>query len=268
MIRDKYRINIDRQHVDDTFRAYVSNYNINDEKIRLKMEHTFRVCELCERIGYSLKLDKEDVDLAWLLGMLHDIGRFEQVKRYGTFMDAHSVNHAEFGAKLLFEERLIEKFIDLQEGAKEYADLIYHAIFWHSAYRLPEDMDERTKMFCDILRDADKVDILRVNVEFSFEDIYNVPLDVLRKCEVADEVMQAVYEEHAVFRDLRKTPIDFLVGHICLVYEMVYPETVKTVVSQGYLEKLLDFQSENEKTQKQFEEIRNKMGAYLERKLS
>lgn len=270
MIKDGYEIKIDRQHVRDMFDVYVRNYDIKDEKIRLKAEHTYRVSELCERIAKSLALDEEDVDLAWLLGMLHDIGRFEQVKRYGTFMDSQSVNHAEFGAKLLFEERWLEKFIDLQgmdigtlSDSNDYMKLIYQAIFWHSAYRLPEDIDERTKMFCDILRDADKVDILRVNVEFSFEDIYNVPLEVLRKCEVADEVMRAVYEKHAVFRDLRKSPIDYLVGHICLVYEMVYPETVRTVVNQGYLDKLLNFQSENEKTQGQFREIRKKMEEYL-----
>lgn len=297
MIKDRYEIKIDRQHVCETFDAYVKNYDIKDEKIRLKAEHTYRVSELCERIAKSLALDEEDVDLAWLLGMLHDIGRFEQVKRYGTFMDSQSVNHAEFGAKLLFEEGLLEKFIDLQwidirtlydlneymvvesvqneetaarvlymEKIKGYTKLIYQAIFWHSAYRLPEDIDERTKMFCDILRDADKVDILRVNVEFSFEDIYNVPLEVLRKCEVADEVMRAVYEKHAVFRDLRKSPIDYLVGHICLVYEMVYPETVRIVVNQGYLDKLLNFQSENEKTQGQFREIRKKMEEYIKYK--
>lgn len=291
MIEKKNILNIDRQKVREAFDAYVKNYNMEDEKIRLKAEHTYRVAELCERIAVSLELEQADVDLAWLLGILHDIGRFEQVKRYGTFMDGQSVNHAEFGAELLFEQGLIEKFItdiawngkrnvmdenlqDMSKGALTKSDaemdriykelnLMKNAIAWHSAYRLPENLDERTKMFCDILRDADKVDILRVNVEFSFEDIYNVPLEVLKKCEVTEEVMQAVYEKHAVFRDWRKSPIDYLVGHICLVYEMVYPEAVRAVVSQGYLDKLLNFQSENEKTKGQFKEIRKEMNRYL-----
>lgn len=97
-------------------------------------------------------------------------------------MDAVSVNHAEFGAKLLFEEGIIHTFVEFNEGCAEdekIAKLIYQAVFWHSAYRLPENLDSRAKLFCDILRDADKVDILRVNVEFSFEEIYNVPLKAL-----------------------------------------------------------------------------------------
>lgn len=287
MINSNCKIVIERRRVLDVFEAYVKKYNIEDEKIRLKAEHTYRVSALCEQIAKSIGLSDEDVELAWLLGMLHDIGRFEQVKRYGTFMDAQSVNHAEFGAALLFDEGLIKEFADCSvdgneqiypessEGnasclndEKDDMNLIRNAIAWHSAYRLPETMDERTRMFCDILRDADKVDILRVNVEFSFEDIYNVPLDVLRNCEVADAVMQAVDEQHAVFREWRKTPVDYLVGHICLVYEMVYRETVREVVKQGYLNKLLNFESENEKARGQFQEIRNKMERYLCDKIS
>lgn len=287
MINGNCKIVIERRRVLDVFEAYVKKYNIEDEKIRLKAEHTYRVSALCEQIAKSIELSDEDVELAWFLGMLHDIGRFEQVKRYGTFMDAQSVNHAEFGAALLFDEGLIKEFADCSVDGNEqiypessegnasclndekyYMNLIRDVIAWHSAYRLPETMDERTRMFCDILRDADKVDILRVNVEFSFEDIYNVPLDVLRNCEVADAVMQAVDEQHAVFREWRKTPVDYLVGHICLVYEMVYRETVREVVKQGYLNKLLNFESENEKARGQFQEIRNKMERYLCDKIS
>lgn len=251
---------VDRKKVQDTFDRYVGKYNIEDEKIRLKAEHTYRVSELCQRIAEASDLSEEDTDLAWLLGMLHDVGRFEQVRRFGTFMDSQSVNHAEFGAELLFEDGLIKEFIDAEIPDME---LLRNAVAWHSAYRLPENLDDRTKMFCDILRDADKVDILRVNVEFSFEDIYNVSLEELKQCEVTEEVMQAVREKHAVFRDLRKTPIDYLVGHICLVYELVHEEAVRAVVKQGYLDRLLNFQSDNEKTMMQFAEIRANMQEYL-----
>lgn len=259
-MKDENRSYVNRKKVRDTFDRYVGMYNIEDEKIRLKAEHTYRVSELCQRIAEASHLSEEDTDLAWLLGMLHDVGRFEQVKRFGTFMDSQSVNHAEFGAELLFADGLIKDFIDAEIPDME---LIRNAVAWHSAYRLPENLDDRTKMFCDILRDADKVDILRVNVEFSFEDIYNVSLEELKQCEVTEEVMQAVREKHAVFRDLRKTPIDYLVGHICLVYELVHEEAVRAVVNQGYLDRLLNFQSDNEKTMMQFAEIRANMQEYL-----
>ena len=87
-------IRIDRQRVIDTFAAYVKNYNSEDTKVRLKIEHTYRVAGLCQVIGQSIGLEGADLELAWLTGMLHDVGRFEQLRRYNTFYDDKSVNHA------------------------------------------------------------------------------------------------------------------------------------------------------------------------------
>ena len=82
------RLHINRVNVREQFESYIAPYDLSDPKIRLKAEHTYRVAELCARIAASLSVPAEDEDLAWLLGMLHDIGRFEQVRRYGTFVDA------------------------------------------------------------------------------------------------------------------------------------------------------------------------------------
>ena len=136
-------------------------------------------------------------------------------------------------------------------------------MFYHSAYRIPEELDERTAMFCHILRDADKIDILKVNVEFPLEEIYNVDTEVLYQEEVTPEVLQSFDEEHAVLRSLKKTAVDNVVGHISLVYELVYPESCRIVTRQGYLDKLMNFESRNPQTRKQFEHIREHMREYL-----
>ncbi|MBQ5346351.1 MAG: HD domain-containing protein, partial [Acidaminococcaceae bacterium] len=88
-------INIYRKKVEESFKNYVSNYDLTDVKVKLKVDHTFRVAALCDLIADELGLKEYDKDLAWLLGMLHDIGRFEQLRRFHTFRDALSVNHAE-----------------------------------------------------------------------------------------------------------------------------------------------------------------------------
>lgn len=253
---------IDRQKVLQVFAAYVENYNSQDEKVRLKIEHTYRVSELCERIAGSLNMKKEEVDLAWLLGILHDVGRFEQLRNYGTFVDALSIDHARYGAEILFEQGKIRDYIE--ESTED--ELLRTAVAYHSAYRLPEGLDERTKMFCQILRDGDKIDILKVNVDFPLEEIYNVTTEELRSCQVSDAVMEAFKEGHAVLRNLKKTPVDNVVGHISLVYELVYPRSLELVKEQGYIKKLMDFKSDDQETEKQFEEIRKTMSEYLERK--
>lgn len=252
---------IDRQKVLKAFGDYVDSYDSTDEKVRLKIEHTYRVSELCENIAHSLGLNEKDVSLAWFLGMLHDVGRFEQLKNYGTFIDAQSIDHAMYGAEILFEQGKIRDYIE-DDGED---DLLRRAVAYHSAYRLPEDLDDRTRMFCQILRDGDKIDILKVNVEFSLEEIYNVSTRELRTSKVSKEVMEAFKEGHAVLRSLKKTPVDNVVGHISLVYELVYPRSLALVKEQGYVKKLMDFQSENKETQEQFRQIRESMNVYLQR---
>ena len=264
---------IDRRFAENAFEKYINGYDLTAAMIRLKAEHTYRVSALCEEIAKSLKLSPKDRDVAWLIGLLHDVGRFEQQKRFGTFNDAASIDHAKYGAELLFHTGMAgneksEKAGGKEEGRLNIRDfleddsedkLLWTAVYYHSAYRLPEDMDERTKMFCNILRDADKIDILKVNVEFPLEEIYNVSHDELYTAEVTGEVMESFFQGKAVLRSLKKTAVDNIVGHISLVYELVYPRSREIVREQGYLDRLMHFQSENPRTAEQFGQIREKI---------
>ncbi|NLL78160.1 MAG: HD domain-containing protein [Clostridiales bacterium] len=253
---------IDRKKAETTFQKYVEAYDIRDEKVRLKIEHTYRVSTLCEKIARSLHLSEEDVDLAWLIGLLHDIGRFEQLKNYGTFIDDKSINHAQYGAEILFSQGKIRDYTEDPSEDK----VIFTAVSCHNAYRVPNEMEARTEMFCHIIRDADKIDILRVNVDFPLEEIYNVTSEELRCGRVTKEVLECFEEEKAIFRKLKKSAVDNVVGHISLVYELVYPVSLELVAEQGYLDKLMNFASDNPVTEKQFGRIRDKMTEYVLRK--
>jgi len=256
-------IQINREHVKHVFAEYTSHYDSSDEKIRLKINHTYRVAALCDRIARSIGLDKQDTDLAWLTGMLHDVGRFEQLRRYGTFSDADSIDHAHYGVQILFEEGKIHEYLPISEEDEEYG-IIRAAIWNHSAYRINPDISGRTEMYCNILRDGDKIDILRVNHDVPLEVIYNVSTQVLKHAEVSEIVMQQFFEKHAVLRSTKTTCVDHLVGHISLAFELVYPESTRIVMEQGYLKKILNFQSDNPVTQSQFETLKEYMKKYLE----
>jgi len=252
-------LQIDREKAEKVFSDYVEKYNSRDEKVRLKIEHTYRVAGLCEKIAQSIDCSKEEVDFAWLLGILHDVGRFEQLRIFGTFNDVESIDHAAYGADILFQGGRIRDYIEEDERD----GMIENAVRYHSAYRLPEEFDEVTKKFCNILRDADKVDILKVNVDFPLEEIYNVSTKELRNAVVTEAVMESFREERATLRSLKKTAVDNVVGHISLVFELVYPESLRIVEKQGYLEKLLAFESENERTREQFRKVREIVEGYL-----
>ena len=252
---------IDRAAARAAFAGYAARYNEKDPKVRLKIDHTYRVAALCARIAAEQGLNAAGVDLAWLCGLLHDVGRFEQLRRYGTFNDAESIDHAACSAEVLFDRGQIRQYTpDAAEDA-----LLRTAVAWHSAYRLPADLDPRTRLYCDLLRDADKIDILRVNVETPLEEIYNVTTEQLRAAAITPAVEQAFYEHHAVLRALKRTPADNVVGHASLVYELVYPESLREVSRQGYLWQLLDFKTENPDTARDFAALRDHLRIWLQK---
>ena len=297
---------INRKNVINAFAEYVRNYDPSDEKIKLKIDHTYRVAGLCQSIAKSLNLSEADVDIAWLLGMLHDIGRFEQIRRFGTFSDADSVDHAEFGADLLFKEGLIRKFAegyyekcelvgagneeagqaysrqkDCQKDCKEDCDegklnseqvkcnegklagLLELAIRQHNKYRVKEGLTERQLMFCNILRDADKVDIFKVNAEVPMEIIYDVTTEELKNGIITKEVLESFYRKETVLKSLRKSAVDHIVGHISLLFELVYPESYRQAKEQGYVYKLLDFKSDVPEVDVEFGRMREYLDEFL-----
>lgn len=230
---------IDRQRAEAAFRAYTARYDLNDGMIRHKVEHTFRVAGNCERIAESLGMCGEDVTFAWFLGLLHDIGRFEQVRRFGTFIDSVSVDHAEFGADLLFRENLIREFIG-ESFPEEDQALLETAIRQHNKLTLPENLDERTGCFCNLIRDADKADIFRVVAELPFEERIGTSKALFQEGEEASEaVMDCVRAHRCVPRALRKTRFEGSISHCCLAFELVFPETRRIVREQGFLIRLL-----------------------------
>lgn len=235
---------MNREKLIQAFERYVDSYDLKDPNIYLKYKHTYKVAENCEIIASSLQLLQGDQDLAWTIGMLHDIGRFEQLKRFHTYVDAVSIDHAMFGADLLFKDGLIAQFV---EDTSCY-ELIEKAIRYHSLYRIPEDLCERDTMFCHIIRDADKVDIFRANYETGMPVIYNVTEEELKQSAITPEVFDVFMEHRAIPRNIKKTVADNLVGHVALTFELVYPKSRELTFVQGYLWKLLETEFDNPET--------------------
>ncbi len=238
---------MDRKQAVQVFRSYAAGYDAADPMIRLKIVHTFRVAGLCDRIAASLGLQGAELDLAWFLGLLHDIGRFEQVRRYGTFFDAQSVDHAELSADILFREGLIDSFPTegLPEGWRELSET---AVRQHNKLALPEALTGRTRRYAEILRDADKVDIFRVVAEIPMEERLGKSSAILREDGGASpEVMECVYAHCCVPRSARRSKFDAQLGHGCMAFELVFPESRKIAEEQGFLDRILAETDENGK---------------------
>ncbi len=257
---------VDRKRAGAAFNDYVSGYDPRNPRIALKVAHTWRVARLCDRIAKAqgageANLGREDVDVAWLCGLLHDMGRFEQVRRYDTFNDAQSVSHAALGVQVLFENdaSLLRRFVE--DSSED--ELVRTVVATHSDYRLPQTIDERTATFCNVLRDADKIDILQVNCICPIEDIYGVSEQDMAQSELSPAVVDAFYEQRTVPRDIRRFPADILVGHLCFAWELVFEQSRQLMREQGYLEQMLSRRFANERTRSEFQKMAHYMRVQL-----
>lgn len=270
---------IDRRRAREAFDSYVAAYDATNPRIALKVEHTLRVAELCERIAREAGFTPAGVDLAWLCGLLHDIGRFEQLRRWDTFSDAASTSHAALGVEVLFGNEgdtgvadddgsaagtigIIHRFIDPND---ELEEVIRAAVGFHSDYRLPEDLNVRTHAICDVVRDADKLDILRVASTDTVETVLNATEDELLASAVSPAIEDAFFEHHTAHYSERVTPVDYLVNLACFAFELVYPTSLEIADEQEYLYRALErpFGIERPFENKATAQLMNRMDGHL-----
>jgi len=249
-----------REKIISTFDNYVSQYDKSNIKVQLKIDHTYRVAEICDKITSSLELDKDEKDFAWFSGVLHDIGRFEQLRQYHTFQDKISCNHAALSADILFKKNLILDFVE--ESECDF-NMMENVIRYHNVLDLPDKQSEKESMFCNILRDADKIDILKVNCDTPRSEIYDLPEQAFLQSSIADSVLDDILNKRSVDRKNSCTGIDFILGHISFIFGLVYPESVGIAKEQGYLQTLLDFKSENEDTSKKLIKVKKVVQEYM-----
>ncbi|MCR4745642.1 MAG: HD domain-containing protein [Lachnospiraceae bacterium] len=254
-----------RESAKEAFKDYISNYDCDDPQIKFKIEHTYHVAELSWIIGASVDgMPQEYSDLCWLIGLLHDIGRFEQLKRYGTFSDSQSVDHAELGADILFKDGVIEQFFQkpiTDMTLEQEREIIELAIRNHNKYRMPEGLDEQQLFFCNVIRDADKIDIFRVVCETPFE---------LRMCREDDgesapareEVMNAVVNHTSVRKLPNMTSFEATIMGCAMAFDIVFDKSREIIKSQRYLKQILTFEPK-ELIQKQQMELLGKELSFL-----
>lgn len=253
---------IDIEKAYGTFNEYIKNYNPEQPKINIKIDHIKRVADTSKDLATKLGLSKEDVELAQLIGLLHDIGRFEQIKIYNTFNDGKSINHGEFGAKILFEDGLIRKFIE----DDQYDNIIKTAIVNHNKNKIQDGLNERELLHAKIIRDSDKTDIYKV---LSTEDIgvcYETK-DMSKEI-ISQEIYREFMEDHSINYKNRKSSADTLVCHFAYVFDYNFDYGLQLLLDNKYIDNLYKrFEFEDDKTKKMCDEIYIATKEYIYNKL-
>lgn len=247
----------------EEFEKYVEKYDSKNPKIDRKIKHSYRVIDVAEDIAKSLKLAEEDISLAKLIALLHDIGRFEQIRIYNTFSDKDSIDHADFGVKVLFEDNLIRNFIK----EDRFDDIIYKAIKNHNKYKIEEGLTERGLLHTKIIRDADKTDIFEVyirEIENNEDAIFN--FDELQKQKISEKVLEAVEENRLVNSFDIVTELDKYVKALAFIFDYNYKRGLEIVKNKKYIDRLIDRVKTNE-NKEMLEWVNNKINVYIDKRL-
>lgn len=236
--------------IDSEFKKYVSNFNFDDEKISLKYYHTLEVANISYEIAETLGLSEEDRDLAKLIGYLHDFGRFEQVATTNSFKDK-VVDHADNGVRLLFEEGLIRRFI--QED--KYDEIIKKAVRNHNKYKILDSVNDREKLFANIIRDSDKIDIFRVRTKYYHNEMKLIP---------SIKVVEELKREHAILLNDIKNKSDSLLCVMAFIFDFNYKESIQILKKKGYYSNFLNSIEVSKDNEAIFKEIKEKLLKKLE----
>ena len=160
----------------ELYDAYVDTFREPDGKLpammQLKRAHTAFVVKNAEAIADGEGFTPEEREVALAAALLHDTGRYEQLKRYNTFKDSESVDHAVFSHDIVVEKGWLEMVgkVERRGGGGEWRDAILKAILYHNRRDLPPEIEQSSNpndrtilgAAAHAVRDADKLDIFRV----------------------------------------------------------------------------------------------------------
>lgn len=238
----------------EEFLKYVDQFNNKDEKILLKRKHTLRVVKLCEEIANSLKLTQEEVDLAKLCGLLHDIGRFNQIKEYDTYNDLTSLDHGDLGEVILKKNKFINNFTNKNQ------DTILRAVKYHNKYSVPKTINEKNRLFVNITRDADKIDILYL---FINKEIYTQK----EYTSISKKVYKNLMDKKQIRNKDVKTSADNIAILFAFIFDINFKKSFEIIKEKDYINKMINIQikrTENEEFINQLKEIQVLVNNYIE----
>lgn len=258
-------INIKKAKI--AFKNFLEQYDDKEHvSFKLKVVHTYHVAENARKIAKELNLNEEEIELAELIGLLHDIGRFEELKITNE-LNSTKFNHAMHGSKMLFEQGLIKNFIE----DRQYDEIIKKAIENHSKLEIEKGLDERTLLHSKIIRDADKLDNYRVKKEESIEAIFPTRVNKKEDMEeslLSDKVYDAVLNKKCIDIHDRVTPLDFWVCILAFTFDLNFDVTYKIVKENDYINVLIDrFDYKDKETKERMENIREIINKFVEEKI-
>ena len=211
------------------FEKFVHSFDMNNEKVIYKYNHTFRVVDNAKEIAKSLNLNEKEYTRACVCALFHDLGRFPQVSEYNTYLDRLSFDHGDKSYEILKENY--------------YSDeIVQNAVKYHNKKDLP-DFDELSLMHLKIVRDADQIDIMY--------DCGNKPCE--NDVRVLDNIMNCYKNHTLVDNSAGDSEFIYTLRNLAFVFSINYKRSMEIIIEKGLISiKLNILRSETNKDQIDF----------------
>lgn len=241
------------------FEKYLDGYDRNNDKIRLKIIHTYGVVHDMEEICHRMHLSEEDTELARIIALLHDIGRFEQLKRFDSF-EPTTMDHAAYGVQVLFDEGMIRQFVP----EDIWDEIIRTAIARHSDFKLDGISDARTLLHARLIRDADKLDNCRVKLQDDLLVFMGASGEEIGAQDITPVVYDTVLNNQCIYSPDRVTRMDYWVSYVAHFCDIYFRASFDIIKEHDYLNKIIDrIPYSNPDTKKKMEQIRTHLAAFI-----
>lgn len=245
-------------NIEKIFDDFVNKYDVNDNEIKSKYEHSKRVMEIGIRICESLNnMTQDQINLVKIICLFHDIGCFDQIKYLNSFDDSKSFDHAGKSVEILFDRKLIQNF----NISYDESEIVKNAIYYHNKYEVPDYLDENTKFFCSIIRDADKIDIL-----FLYAN------QMSKSITIDSNPSITLYEEFKKFKTIKNELVsnetDKLLLILAFVFDLHFKYSWIQIKDNKYIDMIIDNVKYNSDRFKDiFKQINVVLNEYINRKL-
>jgi hypothetical protein len=215
--------------------SFSSSLDEDQKNFAVKRKHTDDVRANILLIAEDLELDDRRTRLAEAVALFHDVGRFPQYQQYKTFQDSISVNHATLGATVLIENSVLRGL------PKEEQDQIVRAVTLHNVLAIPGELDRDLLQLVKMIRDADKLDIWRVFLEFYSLPAKDKPTAVALGLpdvpEYSPEVLTQLHQRKLVLLSSLKTLSDFKLLQLAWIFDLNFTASFRVVAQRSYIDR-------------------------------
>lgn len=217
----------------DSFKNLTENQQLS---FVIKKEHSLRVAEIALELAIKLEWTAEEQKAAFLIGLLHDVGRFKQLADFNSFNDDKSIDHAENAVEILNSENLFEILGIENKG------LIFAAIQTHNKFKIQDGLTGQELLHAKLIRDADKLDIYKVLIDYYSKKNgtvnHTLTWELQKGIAVSPAVAKEILSGKMVSKKNIVSEIDVKIMQLSWVYDLNFRPSFESLMKNRYLESI------------------------------